>query len=485
MRKIAAAFLALALSPAISSASQDADTMNAGTTARSSAQTRDSRVYVVKGDVFVSQGKNPAHRVTGNEVIVSDTLIRTDNVSAALLKFEDGQIVTMQANSIFRVREYRYDANKVEDSSIIFSMLKGGLRFVTGLIGQRKKQAFRLLTPNATLGIRGTDFMVAMVDNSMYTQVQSGKITMTNPAGVVVLGAGKSAVVASSGALATMVTASAVPAGTFSGLGSIPLDPSAIPAPALESVSIPEPVPVPAPIVIPAVIPEPEPPVSVSTQAAEPPPEVIVEQPAGHDEPNSRSGAALTGKISSLGFGAELNLSVSDSVSTRFGINYGSFYSSNTYLSNYDSDVKLQTASAMLDWYPFQGSFRTTGGVFYNNNQVGLNAVPVNGNFSIGNGTYSTTQVSSVQGTTTFNAVAPYLGIGWGNPVESNKGWGLVSDFGVLFQGSPSIDMVATCPGACPGGLQNDLQIENASLQNEIGKFKLWPVVSVGISYQW
>jgi len=342
-----------------------------------------------------------------------------------------------------------------------------------------------LLTPNATLGIRGTDFMVAMVDNSMYTQVQSGKITMTNPAGVVVLGAGKSAVVASSGALATMVTASAVPAGTFSGLGSIPLDPSAIPAPALESVSIPEPVPVPAPIVIPAVIPEPEPPVSVSTQAAEPPPEVIVEQPAGHDEPNSRSGAALTGKISSLGFGAELNLSVSDSVSTRFGINYGSFYSSNTYLSNYDSDVKLQTASAMLDWYPFQGSFRTTGGVFYNNNQVGLNAVPVNGNFSIGNGTYSTTQVSSVQGTTTFNAVAPYLGIGWGNPVESNKGWGLVSDFGVLFQGSPSIDMVATCPGACPGGLQNDLQIENASLQNEIGKFKLWPVVSVGISYQW
>ena len=459
--------------------------MKAGSTARSSSQTNDSRVYVVKGNVYVTQGKNPAHRVTDNEVIVSDSLIRTDSMSAALLKFEDGQIVTMQADSLFRVREYRYDARKVEDSSIIFSMLKGGLRFVTGLIGQRKKQAFRLLTPNATLGIRGTEFMVAMSGKSMYTQVQSGRITLTNPAGMIVLGAGKSAIVASSGSLATLVSASSIPAGTFSELGSIPIDPSAIPAPALESVTIPEPVPVPAPIVIPPPVPEPEPPVSVSTQAAEPPPEVTVEQPVEQKETNSRSGAALTGKISSLGFGAELNLSISDSVGTRFGVNYGTYYSTNTYLSNYDSDVQLQTASAMLDWYPFQGSFRTTGGVFYNNNKVGLSAVPINGFIIINGVNYPTSTVSSVEGTTTFNAVAPYLGIGWGNPVESNKGWGLVSDFGVLFQGSPTIDLVATCPGTCPAGLLTDLQAENASLQSDISKFKMWPVISIGISYQW
>jgi hypothetical protein len=95
---VIAVIVTCALLPAISSASQDADAINTGNTAKSTVQGPDSRVYVAKGNVFVKQGKNPAHRVTDNEVIVSDTVISTDNNSAALLKFEDGQIVTMQAN---------------------------------------------------------------------------------------------------------------------------------------------------------------------------------------------------------------------------------------------------------------------------------------------------------------------------------------------------------------------------------------------------
>ena len=45
----------------------------------------------------------------------------------------------------------------------------------------------------------------------------------------------------------------------------------------------------------------------------------------------------------------------------------------------------------------------------------------------------------------TFNKVAPYLGIGWGNPVQNGKGWGMISDIGVLFQGSPKTTLTVTC----------------------------------------
>jgi hypothetical protein len=465
----AAVIVACALLPVISSASQDTDAMNAGKTAMTSEETAGSHVYVVKGDVYVAQGKNPAHRVSNNEIIVSDSVITTVNDSAALLKFEDGQIVTMQSNSTFRVREYRYDSRKAENSSIIFSMIKGGMRFVTGLIGQKRKQAFRLLTPNATLGIRGTEFMVAMVDNSLYTQVQSGKISMTNKAGMTVLGAGKSAVVASSGALASVISASAIPAGTFSDLISIPLSPSAIP--------VPEPVPVPVPVVIPE--PLPEPPVEVATQAAEPPVEVVEEPVVVQSESEGRSGAALTAKASTLGLGADLNLSLSDSMAARFGFNSGSYYSATSNITGYDADVLLQTINAMVDWYPFEGSFRTSGGLFYNNNKATFTAIPGPSGIIIGGST-----LSSLESTVTFNAVAPYLGIGWGNPVAKDKGWGLTTDIGVLFQGTPNVDLVGTCVLNCTN-FPNDLAAEQARLEDEVKNFKYWPVLSIGITYQW
>lgn len=477
----AVVIVACALLPAISSASQDTDAINAGKTATTPVQTAGSHVYVVKGYVFVTQGKNPVHRVIDNEVIVSDTLINTGDNSAALLKFEDGQIVTMQANSSFRVREYRYDAKKAENSSIIFSMIKGGMRFVTGLIGQRKKQAFRLLAQNATLGIRGTDFMVVMAGNNLYSQVQSGKISLTNAAGMIVLGAGQSAVVESSGALPTIVPASAIPAGTFSELLSIPLNPSAIPVP------VPAPVPAVVPLLVP-VVPAPvaEPPVSVSTQAAEPPPKVSLEEP--QQEAEGKGGTSLTGKIGTLGYGAELNLSISDSVNARFGINGGNYkYNAYAGSSNYDFKLQLQSVSALADWHPYENGFRTSAGLLYNNTKDTF--VPAGSSFMLGGTSYSTigagpNVLSSFQGTMTFNSVAPYLGIGWGNAVTSDKGWGLETDIGVLFQGSPKIDLVATCATTC-NTLQADAEAENAKLQNDLNKYKWWPVVSIGISYQW
>jgi hypothetical protein len=228
--------------------------------------------------------------------------------------------------------------------------------------------------------------------------------------------------------------------------------------------------PAPAPVAVPA---EPAEPV----QAAE-------EQEAS---PDSRSGLGLTGKIGTLGYGAELNFGSSDSFSARLGLNaYTYKYNANSNTVNYDFKLQMQTVSALADWYPFSGGFRTSAGLLYNNNKVSLGAMPTGGNFTIGTGTYSTTQVSSLQGTMTFNKIAPYLGIGWGNPVANDKGWGLVTDIGVLFQGSPKTSLTATCnPAPCSAGIQADVAAENTKVQNDLSNFKFWPVVSLGISYQW
>ncbi|HTN94765.1 MAG TPA: FecR family protein [Gallionella sp.] len=509
----AAVIVACALLPAISSASQDMDAMKAGTTAMTSAQASGGRVYVVNGEVFVAQGKNPAHRVTENEAIVSNTMVSTGANSAALLKFDDGQVVILQSNSAFQVREYRYDAKRIENSNIVFSMLKGGMRFATGLIGKLRKQAFRLATPNATIGIRGTDFMVAMADKSMYSQVLAGKITMTNAAGMKIVSAGQSAVVTSSKALASIVSAAPVPPGTFNELQSIPVDPSAIPPLA--------PVPAAAAPVAAAVeaagaateagaaagatagiagglmagaagaesSPPPEEP-AAAPEAAAPAPE-----PAKAPEENKmaaegeKSGVGITGKIGTLGLGAELDIAFSDSFGARLGYNNYK-YKHNTDISsvNYDAELQLRTVSILGDWYPFSGGFRASAGVMYNDNQSHYTGVPTGGAYDINGVTYNASDIGSLNGTLTFDNIAPYLGIGWGNPVHSGKGWGMVVDIGVLFQGSPMTSLTATCTSPIPTvctSLQSDVAAENAQLQSDVSKYKYWPVGSIGISYQW
>jgi len=194
---------------------------------------------------------------------------------------------------------------------------------------------------------------------------------------------------------------------------------------------------------------------------------------------------ALTGKVGTLGAGAELNLRYSDSLSARFGVNGFKYtYNSNVNSTNYDFNMDLQTFNALADWYPFQGSFRTSGGVFYNNNKVGLRAT--GGSYTI-NGSPYPTGISSLQGTVSFNAVAPYLGIGWGNPVATGKGWGLTTDIGILYQGKPRVDMSAACNPLAVNCTQfsADLEAERVKAESDLSNFQLWPVVSIGITYQW
>ncbi|MFY9258975.1 MAG: hypothetical protein WAO71_00545 [Gallionella sp.] len=194
---------------------------------------------------------------------------------------------------------------------------------------------------------------------------------------------------------------------------------------------------------------------------------------------------AVAGKVGTLGVGAELSMPIADGITGRVGLNMFS-YGVNTTRStvNYDMKLQLQTISALADWYPMDGGFRTSAGLFYNNNKATFNALPAaGGSFVInGNTTYNTGNVTSLQGSMTFNSLAPYIGIGWGNPVAKDKGWGFVADIGLLYQGTPKASLTATGTAL---GLANDVALEQAKLQSALNSFTWYPVAMLGLSYQW
>jgi hypothetical protein len=191
-------------------------------------------IYDAAGSVTIAAGKSAPRAAVVNDTVTAGMVIRTGGESHAVLKFEDGEVVSLQSNTSFLVREYIYNPQQVEKSNIVFSMLKGGMRFVTGLIGRSNPQAFRLATPSATIGIRGTDFFAVMANDALYNKVSSGIITVTNQAGMSVFTAGNTALTSSPTALPVSIPPVGVPAETFSQIEAIqvpPAEPGAIPPP--------------------------------------------------------------------------------------------------------------------------------------------------------------------------------------------------------------------------------------------------------------
>lgn len=117
------------------------------------------------------------------DIFEGDTLI-TDRNSFAVIAFRDKSRVTLQANTRFRIDEMRFDKAKPEKSSSLFSLLKGGLRAVTGLIGRLHHDRYRMRTSIATIGIRGTGYDVLCTGACSYDNSQPENIRLPDGPGM-------------------------------------------------------------------------------------------------------------------------------------------------------------------------------------------------------------------------------------------------------------------------------------------------------------
>lgn len=150
-----------------------------------------------------------------SEVLQGDTL-QTEKDSYAQIRFTDGGEITLKPNTQLTVQEYKFATAKPAEDGAVFSLLRGGLRAVTGLIGKRGDQdAFSMKTNTATIGIRGTIFDAddckttacrkaagerrdgeaagegALHDAGVYVSVRDGAVLVTNAAGSMQLAAGQ------------------------------------------------------------------------------------------------------------------------------------------------------------------------------------------------------------------------------------------------------------------------------------------------------
>jgi len=101
----------------------------------------------------------PRRITLGDDVLVGDRL-ETGSEAHVQVTAEDDARVLVRPNSTVRFVEYALRPN--DDNQSLLELLRGGMRSITGRIGHRTPDRFRLVTPVATIGIRGTDFGVRL-----------------------------------------------------------------------------------------------------------------------------------------------------------------------------------------------------------------------------------------------------------------------------------------------------------------------------------
>ncbi|HET9267841.1 MAG TPA: FecR family protein, partial [Vicinamibacterales bacterium] len=114
------------------------------------------RVVLAAGDTSALRQGQVVKLALGTAVQDQDVL-RTGAASNLQVRFEDDSYVSLREASELRVDQFKFTGGKGEESAV-FSLLKGGLRAVTGLIGRQNHNDYKMNTPTATIGIRGTDY---------------------------------------------------------------------------------------------------------------------------------------------------------------------------------------------------------------------------------------------------------------------------------------------------------------------------------------
>jgi hypothetical protein len=135
------------------------------------------------GDVKVITEDGKQRAVTRGDSISAGETLQTGATGHLHVRMIDGAFVSIRPQSRLRIEDYRYDEATPANNRVKFVLEQGVARSITGRAGEAARENYRLNTPLAAIGIRGTDFVVQASTDITRVTVQSGAVVVAPLAG--------------------------------------------------------------------------------------------------------------------------------------------------------------------------------------------------------------------------------------------------------------------------------------------------------------
>ena len=136
------------------------------------------KVSLVLGSAFRESASAPRQSLkVGDPLRVGDSIL-TEASGHVHVEFNDRALVSVRPLSQLQIIRYDYDPARPEQSVVKFNLVEGITRAISGEAARNARERFRLNTPIAAIGVRGTDFVVRSSGGSVRALVNEGAIIM-------------------------------------------------------------------------------------------------------------------------------------------------------------------------------------------------------------------------------------------------------------------------------------------------------------------
>lgn len=135
-------------------------------------------VSLVIGKAFLESANKQQARIRIGDFIREGDTVRTESTGHVHLRFIDKAVLSVRPRSELQVLAYRFDEANPQNSLVKLNLIEGTARAVSGEAAKVAKERFRLNTPIAAIGVRGTDFVVSTTSNSLKAIVNDGAIVV-------------------------------------------------------------------------------------------------------------------------------------------------------------------------------------------------------------------------------------------------------------------------------------------------------------------
>ncbi len=194
------------------------------------------------------------------------------------------------------------------------------------------------------------------------------------------------------------------------------------------------------------------------------------------------TGAAIGGSLGTTGIGVEGTFFLTDWLNFRVTGNYLSMsYKTTSGRIDYEYDYTSVGTLFLLDFYPgFFRSFRVSAGLTMKDTEVSIRGES-RGNLVIGGNNFTPAQLGRLRGKASYDTFAPYIGVGFGNPVHPDSLVTFFMDFGLLFQG---YSLRLSSDGTAPNQVKEaGLRELRSDITDKLDWLKIYPVITAGIAY--
>lgn len=181
------------------------------------------------------------------------------------------------------------------------------------------------------------------------------------------------------------------------------------------------------------------------------------------------------------GFGIDATTNLTERLNLRSTFNFYSF----NFSGEIDDDPTVEVSSKiatnnfslLLHFHPYKSGFSLVTGIYYMDWSVDSKMIPIE-SYEVDGRIFEPDRLGNMRATLEYpNKIAPYLGLGFGNPIGSGSRIKFNLQIGAMYTGAPKLNMSGT-------GMIAPTADNQGAFQEGLNEFKWYPIMNLGLSYR-